>query len=125
MIAELELSQKIFIANEDEGEGRLGGQVQSQQQPQFLQSSVGGVLSVIHDDDQGLALVFGQIAGKLIEVAFTADASPLAQAARQTGQQSAAAQGRLGEVHRSIEAGFQLAHPAAGQAGFAHAVASA
>jgi hypothetical protein len=48
MIAQLELPQQIFVAQENEREGGLAGQVQSQQQAHFLQSGVSRVLGIIH-----------------------------------------------------------------------------
>ena len=85
VVAQLKLAQQILVADEDQREGRLAGQVESQQESQLFERAVGGVLRVVHDNDQGLALVLGEVAGKLVQVALAANAAVLAQAASQRG----------------------------------------
>lgn len=82
----MQLAEQIFIANQDQGEGRLTGEIEAQEQSEFLECAVRAVLGVIQDNDQGLAIVLGQIGGEFVEVAISKqEGKPISVFARESG----------------------------------------
>jgi len=75
----LEGAEQVVVALEDEGEGGLIRQIETQEEAHLLQGGVGEVLCLVEHDDEGAVFEFGEGAFQSLEVALAPKAGGLAE----------------------------------------------
>ena len=125
VVTQLKGTQEVIVAEEDEGEGGLVGQVEAEEEAHLLQGGVGEVLGLVEHDDEGAMFEFGQGAFEALEVGLAAEAGSLAELGDERGQDAGAGEGGLGEGDGGEESRIQSADPPTGEGTLADAIGTA
>lgn len=121
-MAQAQAVQEVVVADEDQGEGGFGGQVEAQQEADLLQGGVAVELGLVEDDHQLALIELAQGGLDALEIALAAKALGLPELVGQGGQETTAAQAGLGQADGQEDPGIELPEPLAGEGGLADAI---